>query len=106
MLGMRMAQGMTFTDTTTAASQAVVNETMARTLWPGQPAIGRRLRVVYGGQGQWRTVVGVVADALTRGPTQASEPMLYLPGATFSSVLLVRTGGNASVIRMLSDVAT
>jgi putative ABC transport system permease protein len=106
MIGMRFVLGATFTDTTTAAAQAIVNEAMARSLWPGQPAVGRKLRVVYNGQGQWKTVVGVVADALTKGRTDRGEPMLYLPGATFYAVLLVRTSTEADINRVVSRVVT
>ena len=105
MIGMRFAAGGTFTDTTSAAGQAIVNESMARQLWPGQVAIGRRLRVVYDGQGEWKTVVGVVADALTGGRTARGDPMLYLPDPSFSSVLLVRTSMDAAVVRRVASLA-
>ena len=105
MIGMRFALGGPFTDTTTAAGQAIVNESMARQLWPGQSALGKKLRVVYNGQGQWKTVVGVVADALTRGRTDRGEPMLYYPGAGFSAVLLVRTSSDANVVRNVANLA-
>ena len=105
MIGMRFALGGTFSDTTNAAGQAIVNETMARQLWPGQPALGKKLRVAYNGQGEWKTVVGVVADALTGGRTATSQPMLYFPGPSFSSVLLVRTSGDAAVVRNVAALA-
>ena len=105
MIGMRFARGGTFTDTTGAAGQAIINESMARQLWPGQQALGKRLRVVYNGQGDWRTVVGVVADALTRGRTASNDPLLYYPGPSFSSVLLVRTSENAAVVRNVANLA-
>ena len=105
MVGMRFTLGGTFTDTTNAAGQAIVNEAMARDLWKTESAIGRRLRIVFNGQGEWKTVVGVVANALTNGRTSRGEPMLYLPGPTFSSVLLVRTAGDANITRIVSDIA-
>jgi putative ABC transport system permease protein len=105
MIGMRFTLGGPFTDTTTAGAQAIVNEAMARDLWPDQSAMGRKLRVVYNGQGQWRTIVGVVGNALTLGRTDRGQPMLYLPGAGFSAVLLARAAGDAGIMNRLAQVA-
>lgn len=105
MIGMRFVLGGTFTDTSEAAAQAIINEAMARQLWPGQQALGRKLRVVYNGQGAWRTVVGVVGDALTRGRTSRGEPMLYEPGPGFSAVLLARTSADPAIVRRIAAIA-
>jgi predicted permease len=46
-------------------SVAVINQTMARQLWPGQDPIGRRIRFIENdGPSEWLTVVGVVPDYL------------------------------------------
>jgi putative ABC transport system permease protein len=46
---------------------AVVSESLARQLWPGEPALGKRLAVGMVGDGEAeREVVGVVADVKTR----------------------------------------
>jgi putative ABC transport system permease protein len=107
LMRMRLVEGTTFTDTTTAAAQVIINEGMARKHWQGRSPIGRKLRVVYNGTGDWKTVVGVVADAYTQGLTsEASRPMLYTPGpGFFAPTLLVRTTGDASMIRNLSALA-
>jgi putative ABC transport system permease protein len=93
MMGMRLIEGSTITDTTKAASQALVNEGFAKKYWPGKSALGHRIRVVYKGQGDWRTIVGVAADALTGGLTgDATRPMLYTPAMDlFQPALIVRT---------------
>jgi predicted permease len=63
------------TDNPTSRPVAVVNQAMARRLWPGEEAIGRRVR-----QGTVdREVVGVVADTKTRRLTEEGQPQLYLP---------------------------
>lgn len=92
MMGIRLVEGTTITDTTKAAAQALVNEGFAKKYWPGKSALGRRLRVVYNGQGDWRTIVGVAADALTSGLTgDATRPLLYTPAMDlFQPALLVR----------------
>jgi predicted permease len=52
---------------------AIVNQTLARRLWPGGEAVGRRLR-----QGTAELeVVGVVGDAATRRVGEAPRPQLY-----------------------------
>jgi putative ABC transport system permease protein len=38
----------------------IINEALARRFWPGEPPIGKRLRIV--GEEPWRQVVGVVGD--------------------------------------------
>jgi putative ABC transport system permease protein len=97
-MGMRMVTGTTFTDTTEAGAQAIINEGLARKYWPGTSPLGHRLRVVYNGEGAWQRVVGVVANSSTGGlMSEASEPILYAP-ATGSS-------GPAVVVRVTRGVA-
>ena len=82
--GVHIDRGRSFTDDDRATSElvAVVNESAARKLWPGQDPIGKRLRVpgatgVIGEDG-WRTVVGVAHDTHLRTLRDVS-PMVYLP---------------------------
>jgi putative ABC transport system permease protein len=100
LMRMRIVEGTTFTDTSDAAGQALINEGMARKYWPGTSPIGRKLRVVYNGHGKWKTVVGVVSNALTQGLTHnAGAPLLYLPGpGMFHASALVRTSSDAAII--------
>jgi predicted permease len=68
----------------------VINQTMARTLWPGQNAIGQTMRAC----GE-RDVVGVVGDVRHLALEQASGMEMYLPirqCRDFASVdLVIRT---------------
>ncbi len=60
---------------------AVVNEAFARTYWPNQDAIGKRLRLPNSGGTAsflWTRVVGVLADARTESLAEATVPQLYL----------------------------
>jgi putative ABC transport system permease protein len=60
-----------------APEVAIVNNTMAKTFWPNQSAIGHRLQP--GGQKTWSTVVGVVDDVKNAGLDRPSGTELYLP---------------------------
>jgi putative ABC transport system permease protein len=61
-LGIRVNEGREFVDADRAAPVVIVNQTSARRWWPGQSALGKRLRF---GPGPWSTVVGVVDDIKT-----------------------------------------
>jgi putative ABC transport system permease protein len=108
LMRMRILEGTTFTDTSAAAAQVLINEGMARKHWPGQSALGRKLRVVYDGKGDWRTVVGVVGNASTQGLTsESTQPMLYTPGLSFfDPTLLIRTTGDARMIPTLMTLVS
>jgi len=68
-LGIPVVAGRAFSraDEVAGDEVAIVSEALAHRIWPGQNAIGRRLRTVEPDAadwrpGLWRTVVGVVAD--------------------------------------------
>lgn len=76
----RFVEGATFTDTSAQSTQVIVNEGFARRHWPVGAAVGHRIRILNNGSGSWMTVVGVAADALTRGiGREATAPFLYHP---------------------------
>jgi putative ABC transport system permease protein len=78
----------------------VVNESFARTLWPGQSPLGRRARSELPGE-PWRTVVGVVPDVVHDVEKGRAEPTAYLPLAQqsprFVSVVVRGEGGPAAL---------
>jgi predicted permease len=63
-------------DDATAPHVVVINETLARQLWPGESALGKR---VGGGGAGWREVVGVVGAVRHRGLAQDAAPEVYIP---------------------------
>jgi putative ABC transport system permease protein len=70
-----------FADGANSQPVAVINQSMAKRMWPGENPIGRRFR--YGVPGEipsmWRTVVGVVGDTLPDGPESRVYPQFFLP---------------------------
>jgi putative ABC transport system permease protein len=71
-------------DTRSTTLVAVVNETLARTMWPGQNAIGKRFACCESGpKGRmdpvWHQVIGVVGDVRSDGLDQQVYPTFYLP---------------------------
>ncbi|HEX6163702.1 MAG TPA: ADOP family duplicated permease [Vicinamibacterales bacterium] len=58
----------------------LINETMARMFWPDGNAIGSEVFIGAGAPSradQWITVVGIVADFRTHGPTERIRPASY-----------------------------
>jgi putative ABC transport system permease protein len=102
--GMRLVRGRTFTpgDAAGSAPVIVVNESLARRMWPGEDAIGRRLKQGWPEEeGTWREVVGVVADEKFNGVMQETPLQVYLPLAQVSMTylaLVARTAGPAAAL--------
>jgi putative ABC transport system permease protein len=103
-----LLRGRAFTDADRADAPlvAVVNQTMARRMWPGKEAIGGRIRMLDPTMPQ-ATVVGVVKDVRSSGfltdppPTmyfaiaQAKRIAYYAPGQVW---YLARTAGDPGQI--------
>jgi predicted permease len=70
-------RGFADTDDATAPAVAIVNETMARRLWPHQPALGRALHMGT----RPLTVVGIARDGRYRRIGEDPRPYLYVPSA-------------------------
>jgi predicted permease len=91
-LGIPLKAGREFTEGDRGSSEPVVmvNETLARTLWPGQDAAGQMIT-----QDGGRRVVGVVGDVHHGGPERSGGPEMYLPmrqtGDFAAMQLVVRT---------------
>jgi predicted permease len=90
--GIPLRLGREFTERDRSSSErvVVVNETMARTLWPGQNAVGQMINTDGG-----RRVVGVVADVRHTALETSGGLEMYLPmrqtGDYATMQLVVRT---------------
>jgi putative ABC transport system permease protein len=94
--------GRFFTDEDRAGTErvAIVSESTARRLWPGQEAIGRRFSMsafTPGTPGQvWRRVVGVVSDVRYRGLDEVQLDVYdpALQAGLAADNVVIRTSGN------------
>jgi predicted permease len=77
-LGIPILEGRDFDarDTPTSQGVVIVNNTLARQLWPSRQALGRRLRLLQ--TPEPFEVVGVVADSKVRSLREPPAPTLYL----------------------------
>ncbi len=101
---------------------AIVNETLARTMWPGENPIGKRFACCESGpKGHmdpgWHEVVGMVADVRAWGLDRQVQPEFYMPLAQMppsawdwigrTMDLVVRTrGGVIPIHELQSTVAS
>ena len=103
-IGAEVARGRTFAaqDHDRAPEAVVVNETLARAVWPGEDPIGRRLRNGDGSDQQpWMTVIGVIKDMRRADVKRAIRPEIYMSSLQTtprSETLVVRTSGDPSAM--------
>jgi putative ABC transport system permease protein len=99
----RLADGRAFDehDGADKAPVALVGETMARKLWPGQTPLGRRVRFPGSEKNPqpWRTIVGVVRDVKQYGLDREDVMQMYLPEAQYPASFMTM------VVRSKSDTA-
>ena len=117
--GMKLVRGRPFTaqDVEGAPPVMLINETMARTIWPGRDAIGKCVEP-YGRLGLCYTIVGVVRDAHRFKVVEPPLMQFYVPlaqattraTAAHASSLVVRARGDrvgaavAAVERTMREV--
>ncbi len=78
-MGIELARGRGFSDADALARPrvAIISEAMAAARWPGQDAVGQRMRFkLVEGEVE---VVGVTRDAKWRSVTEEPAPLIYLP---------------------------
>jgi predicted permease len=102
-MGMPILRGRTFTpeDTPAGPSVVVINQTMARRLWPNEDPVGKRFRTGTNPQTPWSTVIGVVGDL--RHSSLDAEPVAeyyiwYLQGPPVAPFLVIRTQGDPAAL--------
>lgn len=77
-MGIEVLEGRAFTDDDAVIpGNVIVSRTVAHLLWPGENAIGKRLRTTV--LQKWHTVIGVVEDIRQYDFRDDAEPVVYLP---------------------------
>lgn len=107
-LGTPLVEGREFTpaDTTVAVEPAIVNEVLARRLWPGESALGKRLRLDQR-EGPLLEVIGVARASFYRSLDERPRSALWLSldrHPRSRTVVLVR-GASGSTAALADQVA-
>ena len=106
----KLLNGREFTTSDTSVGQAVaiINESFARTHFPGIDAVGHQMkRIRPGSKEPWMTIVGIVPDLLMQGigNNNASPVGYYIPIAQSDVAngvrIAVRTRGDAAAVTPL-----
>jgi len=100
-MGIPVRQGRGFTDadnTDKAPLVAAVSEGLAARIWPGERAVGKRIRI-GGPNAPWRTIVGVVGNIHHRALDASEAYQFYIPERQWQFAdniiaVVVRTRGN------------
>jgi predicted permease len=110
-LGIQALEGRLLTDLDMAAdtpSAILVNETLARMLWPNQSPVGQRIATDPHAWTKWAPVVGVVPDIRSGEIAGPTDPALYvslLETPSRDVTLVLKTaGGVAEVMPMVRQV--
>ncbi|HEX5633313.1 MAG TPA: ABC transporter permease, partial [Gemmatimonadales bacterium] len=89
-------------DTATSPRVVFINETAARSIFPGQDPVGKRIQLSRsrGYEQPWRTIAGVVADVRQRGLDQPTRPEMFIPHTQFQHFVPdVQARGMSLVVR-------
>jgi predicted permease len=102
-MGMPVLKGRVFesADRTATAGLAVVNAALAARIFPGEDAVGRRVRMGPNPNGIWLSIIGVVGDIRHSSLEDDPRPEIYisyLQGPPFSPFFVVRTTGDAGAL--------
>jgi putative ABC transport system permease protein len=86
LLGMTLLRGRSFSDQDLEHTPqvAIINQSAARTYWPNQDPLGKRVRLRLDTRGlasnaapAWTIIVGVIADVRTESLADAAIPQIY-----------------------------
>ena len=108
-IGIPLVSGRTFreTDTMDLPLVIVVNQALAARYWPGQDAIGKRIRL-QGATGPWAQIVGVAADSKYNWIGEAATPFIYLSrrqnGMPRGTLIVATTGASTALVTAMRQV--
>jgi putative ABC transport system permease protein len=82
---------------------ALISESFAKRVWPGETPIGQRVRVGSAATGPWREIVGIVGDVRQISLAAQQADAIYIPESQWpfaddAMSLVVRTRGDAPAL--------
>ncbi|HJR61754.1 MAG TPA: ABC transporter permease [Vicinamibacterales bacterium] len=98
-MGIPVVRGRVFTrdDTASVPQVAVVNAALAARVFPGEDAVGRRVRF----NSEWMTIIGVVGNVKHGSLEEVPKPELYITyrqGPPVGPYLVIRTRDDAAAL--------
>jgi predicted permease len=102
-LGVPIVEGRAIAETDVAGSPEVVviNQTMARTYWPNESAVGHTLQELNGSQTRTYRIVGVAANHKQHGVLERAAPFVFFAENQRPNpykILIARTDGAAEAL--------
>jgi putative ABC transport system permease protein len=87
-------------DTDAAVQVVFINEATARTLFPNEDPVGRRIRLSRstGAEQPWRTIAGIVGDVRHRGLDARARTEMFIP---YEQFLHFSAGGQARAMSLV-----
>jgi predicted permease len=106
-MGIAVRQGRTLqaSDDANAPPVVVINETMARSFWPNESPLGKRIQLFWSPsqKGSLAQIIGVVRDVSLHQLNEETQPEAYLPQAQGPMVAGWTARGMSLVVRTASD---
>ena len=103
-LGVPILEGRGIADTDVAGSPdvMVINQTMARTFWPNESAVGHTVQIINGSRARTYRVVGVNGNHKQHGVLEKAAPFVYFADAQRTNptykFIVARTSGSADAL--------
>jgi predicted permease len=109
LLHIPLVRGRNFTVAETRAGSpvAILNETTARQLWPGEDPIGKHLREGSGGNDPGMEIVGIVKDVQLATLGETTTPFLFRPAGPKEQtrLLLMAHGTGDGILKNIKTAA-
>jgi predicted permease len=108
-MGVRLIRGRLVAETDTVATPkvAVIDENLARALWPGQNTLGQLINTEDPAKPVWRQVVGVVAPMRNKSLDVTARPGVFVPldqTTGYVNFVVVKSSATSQEIsRLLKD---
>jgi putative ABC transport system permease protein len=100
-IALRQGRALQASDDANAPPIVVINETMARSFWPNESPLGKRIQLFASQNMPWAEIVGVVRDVPLRQLNEEARPEAYL--SPMQGVANSPARGMSLVVRTATD---